>query len=188
MCDLTRLDHALDARTLTLSVVVAQARARPSRSFAETRRIASTLTTWLPADAGFALELGFVPSTRSETGAPLDILVLGDAPPSEPVARVRLIGVLEADHTEKGRTRRRDYAVAVVEGSSQFAAVRDLGDLDAARLLALTRAWSTYNDLRAASFQVVATAGAAHAARMIDQFNDRDANASALTFDRPETA
>jgi inorganic pyrophosphatase len=175
MCDLTRLHHGLDTRTSTLKVVLAQARAKPSRSFADSRMITSTLTPWLPADAGFTLDLGLVPSTRSDSGAPLDILVLGDAPPTEPVASARLIGVLEADHTEKGRTRRRDHAVAVREGSTVFAQVRDIGDLDAGQLLALTRAWSTYNGLRAASFQIVATAGAAQAVRLVDRCSDPSA-------------
>src|SRR5437868_3056908 len=85
MCDPLSMDHALDGQTATLNVVVAQIRARPSRSFAEARRVASDLSAWLPPDAGFVLELGVVPGTRADTGRPLDILVLSDAPLAGPV-------------------------------------------------------------------------------------------------------
>src|SRR5436190_11771989 len=59
----------------------------------------------LPRGASFPYDFGFIPGTRGEDGDPLDVLVLTDEP-SFPgcLARVRLIGVIEAEQTEKGKT------------------------------------------------------------------------------------
>src|SRR5207302_1611839 len=57
----------------------------------------------LPLGAGFPYNFGFVPSTRGEDGDALDVLVFLDEPVfAGCVVPVRLIGVLEAEQTEKG--------------------------------------------------------------------------------------
>jgi inorganic pyrophosphatase len=191
MADLARLDHALDEETSTCSVSLIQARPMPTRSFAETRMTSSDLTALLPKSANFTLHLGLVPATRTRSGAPLDILVLGEAPPSEPLVRVRLIGVLESDRTEKGRTHRTDHVVAVVEGSPLFKATREIADLGDERLDALSQAWSAYNRQRMASFQVVASTNAAEAVRLIDQCRVREGSepaARSMIFTRGDNA
>ena len=181
MCELASLTHALDERTLTCNVVMVPALPKPWRSFAEMRTISSNLTPLLPKTADFTLHLGVVPATRANSGAPLEILVIGDPAPSLPVARVRLIGVLESDRTEKGRTRRTDHIVGMVDGSRQFMAAREIADLGKERLDALSKAWSAHNHQRVASFQVVASTGAAEALRLVKDYIVRD---PALTHSR----
>src|SRR4051812_19029265 len=57
----------------------------------------------LPAGASFPFDFGFVPSTRAPDGDPLDVLVLMDEPAFPGcVVRCRLLGVIEAEQTEKG--------------------------------------------------------------------------------------
>src|SRR5919107_916909 len=72
----------------------------------------------LPVGAFFPFDFGYIPNTRGGDGDPLDVLVLMDEPafvgcliPS------RLIGVIEADQTEGGRTLRNDRLIAVAAHS-----------------------------------------------------------------------
>lgn len=75
----------------------------------------------LPAGAVFPLDFGFVPSPRGEDGDPLDILILGDAAAiTGCVVNARLLGVLEAEQTEKGKTVRNDRLLAVTVASRQY--------------------------------------------------------------------
>ncbi len=56
----------------------------------------------LPAGMHFPYDFGFIPSTLSEDGDPLDILVLSPYPlVAGCLAAVQIIGVLEAHQTEK---------------------------------------------------------------------------------------
>lgn len=114
------------------------------------------LRSWLPARAEFSLELTAASADPEKRGRPWALLVLGDHPPSERPMWARLIGVLEADHTSGGDTRRNDQLVAVAEGSLRFQSVRDLGGLDDEAFRLLIDSWSAYNRARCAGFQVVA--------------------------------
>jgi inorganic pyrophosphatase len=171
MGDWLRGEHALDRDCATVAVVAARGEAKSARSFCGQGQNESELGGWLSLDAGFVLDLGSALSTRAERGAPLDVLVLGAERLSGRATLVRLIGVLEADETQKGRTCRCDHAVAVSVTANLFERVRDITDLSAEQLSALIKAWSAYKGLQAASFQVVAAAGAAEALRLIERFS-----------------
>jgi inorganic pyrophosphatase len=57
----------------------------------------------------FPFDFGFVPSTLGDGGGPLGILVLMDAPAfTGCVVPSRLIGAIEAEHTEDGKTEKND--------------------------------------------------------------------------------
>src|SRR5262245_64573781 len=74
------------------------------------------LSKVLPLGASFPFDFGFLPSTRGEDGDPLDVLVLVDEPTFPGcVVPARLIGVLEAEQIQEGKTVRNDRFVAVVE-------------------------------------------------------------------------
>src|ERR687894_2250957 len=69
----------------------------------------------LPAGASFPFDFGFVPSTVGGDGDPLDVLVLMDEPPfAGCLVRTRLVGVIEAEQTERdGETTRNDRLIGV---------------------------------------------------------------------------
>jgi inorganic pyrophosphatase len=52
----------------------------------------------------FPYDFGFIPGTKAEDGDPVDVLVLSDEP-MFPGCEVdcRLVGVIKAEQTEKGR-------------------------------------------------------------------------------------
>src|SRR5262245_29945269 len=63
----------------------------------------------LPLGASFPYDFGFIPSTYAEDDDPVDILVLMDEPAfSGCLLKVRLLGALEAEQTENGKTNRND--------------------------------------------------------------------------------
>ena len=77
------------------------------------------LSKVLPLGASFPFDFGFIPSTRGEDGDPLDVLVLLDEPAFPGcVVPARLIGILEAEQTQGGKTIRNDRLVAVIETPS----------------------------------------------------------------------
>src|ERR1043165_5507071 len=86
----------------------------------------------LTAGAVFPFDFGFVPSTVGGDGDPLDVLVLMDEPAfTGCLVRVRLVGVIEAEQTEReGETTRNDRLVGVAAESRLHRGVRSLEDLD----------------------------------------------------------
>lgn len=69
------------------------------------------LSKVLPQGMAFPCDFGFIPSTQGEDGDPLDVLVLLDEPAFVgAVIPARLIGILEAEQTEKGKTIRNGRA------------------------------------------------------------------------------
>src|SRR5215210_8005156 len=72
----------------------------------------------LPAGAVFPFDFGYVPSTVGGDGDPLDVLVLMDEPAFVGcLVPARLIGVIEAEQTEEGKTTRNDRLIAVTTTS-----------------------------------------------------------------------
>src|SRR5215469_13697323 len=65
------------------------------------------LSKVLPEGMVFPYDFGFAPSTQSEDGDPLDVLVLNDEPLFPGcLVRCTLIGVIEAKQRDKGHTNR----------------------------------------------------------------------------------
>ena len=77
-----------------------------------------SLTGVLPAGAVFPYDFGFIPNTRGGDGDPLDVLVVMDEPAFVGcLVSCRLLGVIEAKQTEKGKTERNDRLIAVSTNS-----------------------------------------------------------------------
>jgi len=66
-------------------------------------------------------DFGFFPRTRAQDGDPLDVLVLMDGPAHPGVSvPVRLLGVIEAEQSERGKPpTRNDRLVAVAVHSTE---------------------------------------------------------------------
>jgi Inorganic pyrophosphatase len=73
----------------------------------------------------FPFDFGFVPGTHRADGDALDVLVLSDEP-LFPLffVQARLIGMIEAEQTQEGKTIRNDRMVAVAVGSRLYAKVK----------------------------------------------------------------
>jgi inorganic pyrophosphatase len=118
------------------------------------------LKTVLPAGAVFPFDFGMVPNTIGEDGDPLDVLVLMDEPVAAGVlVPARLIGVIEAEQTEKGKTERNDRLIAVAADSRTHHGVRALSDLSETLVCEIEHFFESYNEARGKRFKPVGRAG-----------------------------
>src|SRR5215204_6257901 len=85
----------------------------------------------LPAGAVFPFDFGFVPSTLSGDGDPLDVLVLLETPTFPGcIVRSRVIGVIDGRQTGRsGKVTSNPRIVAVATKSTEYDVVRRLRDL-----------------------------------------------------------
>jgi inorganic pyrophosphatase len=168
MSDLTALPHHLDAKARSCRAVIESSQGARGKYVYDPDLQAFTLKRLLPAGMSFPLDFGFVPSTKAEDGDPIDIMVLHDEPlPMGVVVEVRLIGVMEAEQTEDGETKRNDRLLGVAEESLSYAAVKAPADLAAGLMRSLTDFWTQYEALRGVGFKILGVKGAAEAAKRI---------------------
>ncbi len=128
------------------------------------------LSKVLPQGMSFPYDFGFIPSTRSEDGDPLDILLLMDEPAFPGcVVPARLIGVLEAEQTEDGKTVRNDRLVAVVETPYNPAEFQSLEEVSRQRLDEVEYFFVAYNHMEGRQFKLLGRQGADRAQELLKE-------------------
>jgi inorganic pyrophosphatase len=167
--NLNEIDHRLDEKAGCCRMVVETSKGRRAKLSYDAESGGFELKHFLPDGMSFPMDFGFVPSTRGEDGDPLDIMLLADEPlPAGTIARVRLIGVIEGEQTEKvGKTVRNDRILAVADGSHLFSHVSSIGDLGDDFMKNVTRFWVNFNALHGREFKVVGVRDAARVVGLI---------------------
>lgn len=124
----------------------------------------------LPLGASFPFDFGFVPSTRGEDGDPIDVLVLMDeAAFAGCVVPARLIGVIEANQTERdGRTMRNDRLIAVASNSRLQSDVHSLRDLNPRVVGEIEHFFVSYNNIKGKTFEPLHRRGPKQALQLIE--------------------
>ena len=114
----------------------------------------------------FPFDFGFVPGTHGADGDALDVLMLSDER-FFPLCLVQalLIGVIEAEQTQEGKTIRNDRMVAVAVRSRLYAKVNELGDLPSTLMDEIEQSLINYNKMRGRLFKPTARRGAAEGTR-----------------------
>ncbi len=114
----------------------------------------------LTAGAVFPFDFGFIPGTHGPDGDALDVLVLTDEPlfPGCLVPS-RLIGSIEAEQTQEGKTFRNDRMLAVAAGSRLYGKVRELRDLAPTLVAEVEQFFINYNLMRERVFKPIARRG-----------------------------
>jgi inorganic pyrophosphatase len=125
----------------------------------------------LPAGASFPFDFGFVPSTTGGDGDPLDVLVLMDEPAfTGCLVRVRLLGVIEAEQTERdGETTRNDRLIGVAAVSRLHRKVRSLSGLDETLLDEIEHFFVSYNEIKGKEFKPLGRFGPKRAAAVVEE-------------------
>lgn len=175
MADLEALPHGLDrdARTC-LAVVECSQGGRIKYTYCSDFG-GFELTRLLPAGLTFPLDFGFVPSTTAEDGDPLDIMIVNDEPIAMgAVAKVRLIGLIEAEQTEDGETVRNDRLIGVSTSALKFAEAVALSELGAAVVETVTNFWIHYEKLRGVQISIIGLRGAETACARVDALSRVD--------------
>jgi inorganic pyrophosphatase len=127
-----------------------------------------SLTGVLPAGAVFPYDFGFIPNTRGGDGDPLDVLVVMDEPAFVGcLVLCRLLGVIEAKQTEKGKTERNDRLIAVSTDSRTHERLKAITDLDPVLLDEIEHFFVSYNEVKGKKFKPLRRLGSAHARKLV---------------------
>src|SRR5215471_21253290 len=131
MSNLTLLDNHLDDSSFTCRIVIETPKGCRNKFAYQPESNLFMLKGLLPEGMMFPFDFGFVPSTLGEDGDPLDIMLLMDAPAHVGcVVEVRIIGVIIAEQTEKGKTRSNDRLLGVAIHSYTHQNLTDISDVD----------------------------------------------------------
>lgn len=107
----------------------------------------------LPVGMSFPFDFGYIPATAGGDGDPLDVLLLMDEPAFVGcLVETRLIGVIEAEQTEEGRTERNDRLIGVATQSRVHEQVRELSELNEQLVSEIEHFFVSYNDAKGKCF------------------------------------
>lgn len=127
-----------------------------------------TLSGVLPQGMMFPHAFGFIPQTRAADGDPEDVLVITDEPVFPGcIVPSRLLGVIEAEQTEKGKTERNDRLIAIAASARDLADVASLRDLNDNMIEEIEQFFVNYNRERGKKFKVIGRRGPQHAMKLL---------------------
>ena len=159
-----------DAEASDYNVIIESPRGCRSKYTYEPENGLFKLSKSLPAGAVFPYDFGFIPSTLGQDGDPLDVLVFMDEP-AFPGALVtaRMVGVIEAEQTEDGKTVRNDRLIAVATVSQTYHNVQELAELNINIITHIEHFFMSYNELAGKKFTPTGRSSAAQATRLIEE-------------------
>jgi inorganic pyrophosphatase len=125
----------------------------------------------LTAGHSFPFDFGFIPQTKGGDGDPLDVLVLMDEPAfAGCVVPSRLIGVIEAEQTERdGKIERNDRLLAVAAASKTHADVKSINDLNATLVEQIEHFFVSYNEAKGKKFNPLGRFAAVKARKIVEE-------------------
>jgi len=114
----------------------------------------------LPEGMAFPFHFGFIPFTLAEDGDPLDVLVLMDEP-SWPGCFIecKVLGVLEAEQKEGGKTERNDRIIAAAVESGRYKEIKTIFSLDNYFIKEVINFLITYTSFENKNFKVTGRQG-----------------------------
>jgi inorganic pyrophosphatase len=126
------------------------------------------LSKILPEGLVFPLDFGFIPHTKAEDGDPLDVLVLLDkACYPGCLMECKVIGVIEAEQSEKEKMVRNDRIIARAKVSVKYSKINSIKDMEPSMIDQVTYFFISYNKLNNKVFKVLAHEGAHKAIDLI---------------------
>jgi inorganic pyrophosphatase len=122
----------------------------------------------LPEGMVFPFHFGFIPLTVAEDGDPVDVLVLMDEP-SWPgcVIECKVLGVIQAEQKEEGKTERNDRIIAAAIESNRYKEIETLFALDSYMMDEIIIFLVTYTSFEKKDFKVIGRQGAHTAIKLI---------------------
>lgn len=125
----------------------------------------------LTSGASFPFDFGFVPSTVGGDGDPLDVLVLMDEPAfAGCLVRTRLVGVIEAEQTERdGEATRNDRLIGVAADARLHTRVRTLESLGTTLLEEIEHFFVSYNQVKGKKFEPLSRFGPERALELVEE-------------------
>ncbi len=162
--------EAWDPDTGALNVVIETSKGGRNKLKYNPEQGLIELSKVLPRGLVFPFDFGFIPSTVGDDGDPIDVLVLMDEPvPAGCKIPARLVGVIEAEQTEDGKTERNDRLITVAEHSHEHENIRSLKDVSERLLEEIVHFFVSYNEMDGKRFEALARRGPHHAELLVKQ-------------------
>jgi inorganic pyrophosphatase len=118
----------------------------------------------------FPFDFGDIPNTLGEDGDPVDVLVLMDEPAFVGcLVPSRLIGVIEANQTEDGKTERNDRLIAVASNSRVHKDIKSISDLNETLVDEIEHFFVSYNEVKGKQFKPLGRFGAVKAKHLVEE-------------------
>lgn len=160
--------HPFDRESGALNVIIDTPKGSRNKFAWDEKLELFSLSGVLPAGAVFPYDFGFIPNTRGGDGDPLDVLVVMDEPAFVGcLVACRLLGVIEAKQTEKGKTERNDRLIAVSTNSRTHEKLKALTDLDAVLLDEIEHFFVSYNEAKGKKFKPLRRLGSGRAKKLV---------------------
>ena len=165
---------AIDHASGDLNVIIDTPKGSRNKFSWDEKRELFELSGMLPTGAVFPYDFGFIPNTRGGDGDPLDVLVLMDEPAfAGCLVRSRLLGVIEAEQTEKGETERNDRLIAVASKSRTSDDLESITDLNPKLLEEIEHFFISYNEVKGKKFKPLGRYGPERARKLVQRSKRR---------------
>lgn len=168
--DLANLSHQLDKKKHECRVVIETPKGRRNKFDYDPNLQAFTLGGLLPEGLSFPFDFGFVPSTLADDGDALDVMILMDEPAHVGcVLTVRLIGIMEAEQKQNGKTTRNDRLIAVAVHSYSHENLQSISEINKSLLDQVEEFFVSYNKSRGKKFKVIGVHGPSRALKRLQE-------------------
>jgi inorganic pyrophosphatase len=168
--NLALLAHELDKKKRECRVVIETPKGRRNKFDYDSDLEAFTLGGLLPEGMSFPFDFGFVPSTAAEDGDPIDVMVLMDEPAHVGcVLTIRVIGVIQAQQTDDGKTTENDRLIGVAVHSYNHEDIQSISDLNKSLLDQIEEFFVSYNKGRGKKFKVTGVHGPSKAIKRLER-------------------
>ncbi|MDQ6761122.1 MAG: inorganic diphosphatase [Bacteroidota bacterium] len=122
----------------------------------------------LPEGLNFPFHFGFIPFTKAEDGDPVDVLILMDEPAWPGcIIECKLLGVIEAEQTEDGKTARNDRMIATAIVANRYKEIQSIFSLDAYLIDEIINFLVSYNRFEKKEFKVIGRQGSQVAINLV---------------------
>lgn len=168
--DLSSLSHEFDKKKRECRAVVETPKGRRNKFDYDPDIEAFTLGGLLPEGLSFPFDFGFIPSTVAEDGDPIDILILMDEPAHVGcVLTVRLIGLIEAEQKQDGKTTENDRLIGVAVHSYAHEDIQSVAEVNKSLLDQVEEFFISYNKSRGKKFMVKGLHGPSKAVKRLQE-------------------
>jgi inorganic pyrophosphatase len=158
--DLTSYPNNLDEKKCECRAIIETPKNRRNKFDYEPESNLFKLGGLLPEGMMFPFDFGFIPSTLGQDGDPLDVMVLMDEPAHVGcLLDVRIIGVIEAEQTEDGKTESNARLLAVAVHSYSHENIKSIKEVQPSLIEQVEQFFISYNKLRGKKFKVTGTGG-----------------------------
>ncbi|MGE0644451.1 MAG: inorganic diphosphatase [Nitrospira sp.] len=165
-----------ESKTGLVNVIIDTPRGSRNKFKFDERLGCFKLSRILPVGHVFPYDFGSIPGTRGEDGDALDVLMVMDEPTFPGcLITARLIGVIVACQTEKGRTISNDRLIAVPQTPANKPTIRELSELGTVWVEQIEHFFTSYNAAQNRRFAPSRRLGAVHAERILRRAMATDA-------------